>query len=126
MESLCILLMEFLHASAQDTTYSKRAIPLVSRRIVKYAVAQVRCSKESLMYLHVRGRKVHSDTLSKGYKARRGYGDAIAGHPVFYDDQFYLQGYLRGIADHLAACEKALPAIRRFGIERVRDTVEKE
>lgn len=39
------------------------------------------------------------ETLSRGYKARLGYGDGLAGLPPFSADRSYIAGYERALAD---------------------------
>jgi hypothetical protein len=39
------------------------------------------------------------ERLSRGYKVRMGYGDALNGLPRFYTDTSYIDGYERGLAD---------------------------
>lgn len=40
-----------------------------------------------------------SPLLSRGYRKRQGYGDALAGLPQFSSDRNYLEGYDLGIED---------------------------
>ena len=39
------------------------------------------------------------EQLSRGYKARLGYGDALNGLPSFYTYRSYIDGYKRGLTD---------------------------
>lgn len=40
-----------------------------------------------------------SPLLSRGYRKRQGYGDALAGLPQFSSDRNYLEGYELGTED---------------------------
>jgi hypothetical protein len=42
-------------------------------------------------------RDTRMELLSRGYKERLGYGDAIAGLPMFSSDRAYVAGYEKGI-----------------------------
>lgn len=44
-----------------------------------------------------------SENLSRGYRTRQGYGDAIKGLPQFSSDQSYIAGYERGREDAQSA-----------------------